>query len=196
MGGADGDRHVLGLEERLESHQDLLGEALLHLRPPREELHDAVDLGEADDALLRHVGDLRLAVYRHEMVLAGACDGNVADLYHLVDVHLVLDEGNLRKVRIVEPGENLVDVHLRDAPRRVLEGVILQIKPQGSHDASHMILDGSLLFLGRKAVRCIGILKTALHQRVTDALSLRTYFWHFHAHTGKSADRMSGPHAT
>lgn len=110
------------------------------------------------------------------MVLAGAGYGNVADLHHLVHVHLVLDEGDLGEVRVVEPGENLIDVHLRDAPRRVLQGVILQIKPEGPHDASYMILDGSLLLLRGKAVRGIGILKAVLHQGITDALGLRTYF--------------------
>ena len=64
------------LENRL---GDLVGQALLNLEPPGEDIHQAGDLAQADHTAPRNVGDVALAEERQEMVLAQAVEVDVLD---------------------------------------------------------------------------------------------------------------------
>ena len=47
----DGDRNVVGVEDGLQGDEDLTCQPLLDLRTLAEEAHDAIQLGQADDAV-------------------------------------------------------------------------------------------------------------------------------------------------
>src|SRR4029453_17894198 len=57
---------------------DLLGEPLLNLESPSEQIDDAWDLGQPDDVAARKVADVYAAVERQQMVLAERIELNVA----------------------------------------------------------------------------------------------------------------------
>ena len=63
----------------LAMHRREPSQALLHLEPPAEDLHDPRDLGEADDLPVRDVGDVGLPDEGEHVVLAEAVDLDVAD---------------------------------------------------------------------------------------------------------------------
>ena len=48
-----GYRHIFSLKQRLQCHEDLLGQPLLHLGSLGEEADDAVDLAQANDLASR-----------------------------------------------------------------------------------------------------------------------------------------------
>ena len=58
---------------------DLRRQRLLGLQPARENVDDARKLRQADDAVARVIGDVRLADERRDVVLAMRDEGNVAD---------------------------------------------------------------------------------------------------------------------
>ena len=57
-------------------------------------------------------------------MLAGAGEVDVLDTNHFLNVHLVLDHGDLGELRVIESAEYLIDVHLGDAMRRFFQAVI------------------------------------------------------------------------
>src|SRR5581483_11270849 len=57
--GLDDDADALRLEILVQPVRDLLGQALLDLQVPAEELDDAGQLGQAEDALAGHVAHVR-----------------------------------------------------------------------------------------------------------------------------------------
>ena len=68
--GVDQDGDALGLSDVLDGVEDLRGHGLLRLQALGVDLDDAGDLGDADDAVERHVGDEGLAEERGDVVLA------------------------------------------------------------------------------------------------------------------------------
>ncbi len=163
MGRLDADGHVPGAKQGLQRQQDLLGQPLLYLGTTGEELHDAVDLRQANHLAAGNVGYVGKAVYGDEVVLAGAGEVDVPHHDHLVHLHLVLDHRHLGEGGIVEAGEDLVHVHLGNAVRGLGQTVVGQIQSQRLHDGAHMTFD---LFLFLLAAQFIG------HQRCLKALGL------------------------
>src|SRR5262245_6836918 len=66
------DAHALRGQDGLERLGDLLGETLLDLEAPREDVDDARDLREPDDAPVGDVGDVHAPVEGQQVVLAQA----------------------------------------------------------------------------------------------------------------------------
>ena len=67
-----------GTQRRLDGVGDLGGHGLLRLQALGEDLHHARDLGDADDAAVGQVGDVRHAQERRHVVLAVALHADVA----------------------------------------------------------------------------------------------------------------------
>src|SRR5579884_2526769 len=82
--GLDDDEHAPGLEPFDEGVGDLGGQPLLDLGPAGEPLDQPGQLGQPGDAavVVRDVGDVGLADERHQVVLAHAVEGDVADHDH------------------------------------------------------------------------------------------------------------------
>lgn len=78
MLGLQDDPDALGCDVELEPVGDLLGESLLDLEVPGEQLDDAGELGEPEDATVGDVADMGNAVERQEMVLAQRLERDVA----------------------------------------------------------------------------------------------------------------------
>ncbi len=77
-----------GHEARLERIGDLRRHRLLRLQPTREDVDEPGELGKADHAAGRVVGDVRLAEERHHVVLAMRVERDVA---HEDDVAVAFD---------------------------------------------------------------------------------------------------------
>ena len=101
--GDAADRHagVLGLEQHrdaarlehfIDGDRDLRGQMLLRLQPARIDVDEAGEFRQTDHALDRPVGDMRLAVERHHVMLAMRGETDVADEHEIV-VGLGLAEG-------------------------------------------------------------------------------------------------------
>jgi D-alanine-D-alanine ligase len=150
--GRDADRDIPGVEQGLQGEQHLLGETLLYLWALGEEGHDAIDLGKSDHLALRDVGHAGRAIDGDEVVFAGRGQIDAIDAHHFLHLHLVLDHGELREIGVVQAAEDLVDVHLGDAPRGVHEAVITQVEAQHLHDFREVGLDALALFLGTQLV--------------------------------------------
>ena len=146
VNGIDGDRHVIGAQQRLQGNQDLLRQTLLNLRTLREELHNTVDLRQTNHRIFRNVSHGRFTVDSNEVMFAGAGQRDITYRDHLVHLHLILDNGNFREVGVIQARENFVDVHFRDALRRLHQTVIAQIEIQQLHDLGHM--PGNQTFTG------------------------------------------------
>ena len=176
MNRVDRHRHVVSPQQGLQCGQDLLRQTLLHLRTLGKELHDAVDLGQANDRIFWNIGHRRFTIDGHKVMLAGAGQRDIAYRHHLIDLHLVFNDGDFREVRVIQAGENFVDVHFRDAVRRLHQAVVAQIEIQQLHDLRHMAGDQTLagnivqLLHGRAQWR----FKTARNQRFMDKGSFFT----------------------
>ena len=102
---------------RLQSAHDrlgyLAGELLLDLRAASEAFDNARQLADANDAPVRYIADMGLAVEREEVVFAHAVERNVAQDHHLVVGYF---ETDLEVVSGVhgKAAEDLL-VHLGDA---------------------------------------------------------------------------------
>ncbi|MNI61808.1 hypothetical protein D3C73_1170950 [compost metagenome] len=116
--------HVIGAQQGLQCHQDLLSQTLLHLWALGEKLHDTVDFRQADHRIFRNVGHGGFTVDCHEMVFTGAGQGNVAHRHHFIYLHLVFDDGNFWEIRVVQAGENFIDIHLGNAMRGFRQAIV------------------------------------------------------------------------
>ncbi len=135
------------LDERV---SDLGGEALLHLRTGRVAVDEARDLRQTGDptVLAGDVGDVRLARERHEVVLAHRVHGDVAHHDHLVVLGLEGD-GKVTRGVVVQPDEDLVDVHVGDAGGCAHQTVAVRVLTDGLEDLAHRCFDPHL---GRGAI--------------------------------------------
>ena len=172
MGGVDRDRDIVGFEQGLQGDQYLLRQAFLHLRTLREETHDAVDLGQADDFILRDVSHLCGTVDRDEMMFTSAGDADVADLDHFLDTHLVIDYGDLREIEVVESGKHFVDVHLGNPVRCFAQAVVAQIQSQRLSDVGKRFFDAFVFFVTLVLMREQRSLESTLEQGMTYLVSL------------------------
>ncbi len=116
---------------------DLRGQPFLHLGATGEEVDQAGDLRQAGDpaVLRRDVADVGDAVERHEVVLAGAVDLDVAHDDHLV---VVDGEGRLQHAlgRRVEAREGL-GVGAGDPVRGVAEPLTVGVLTDGDEQLPH-----------------------------------------------------------
>jgi hypothetical protein len=103
---------------------DLIGEPLLHLQAPAEDIDQARDLAEANHLRARNIRDMAPAEERQEMVLAEAVEVDVLDDHHFAVIN--------REKRVVQ---HLVDVG-RVSARQELERVL---DPLGSVDQAFPI---------------------------------------------------------
>src|SRR6185436_2514871 len=101
------------IELLFETGDYLLGQPLLELRPFRVELQDAGELGQADDAFARDVGDMGMAVEGDEMMGAHGVEGNLLLHHHVAVPFVVRERGDLGLRPLGQPVEHL-DVHLGD----------------------------------------------------------------------------------
>ena len=72
----------VGLQHVHDRVGDLVGQPLLHLQPPGEDVHDPGHLGEAQDLAVRDVGDVGPAEERQQVVLAQRVQLDVAHHDH------------------------------------------------------------------------------------------------------------------
>src|ERR1700753_1085183 len=87
--GLDDHHRPLRLQVFLQEGDHLLGDALLQLRTLGVELEDAGELGEAQDAVARDVGDMGVAVEGYEVVGAHGVEGNLLLHHHVAVAFLV-----------------------------------------------------------------------------------------------------------
>ena len=122
---------------------DLAGELLLDLRAARVGLDEARELAESDDASVRDVADVGLAVERHEVVLADAVEGDVAQDHHLLvaDVELHLEQA------LGIDAESLEEfaVHAGDARRRLGEALAVGVFADGEDHLAEGALDARFI---------------------------------------------------
>src|SRR3990172_3814534 len=118
---------------------DLLREALLDLESPREDVHDARQLGESDDAAVRDVGHVRLAEERQQVVLAERIHLDVADHHHglvrFLEDRVADDARDVHLVSAREPRHRA-----RDAHRGLHQPVALRILAQQLELSPHQLL--------------------------------------------------------
>jgi hypothetical protein len=115
----------------------------LDLRPAHHPFGKARILRQADQVgmLVRHQADPQPPHDRAEVMAAGAAHGDRADDHQLVEALGVGKFGHRRR-RDVAPAEDLGQVHLGDAARRVLRVVIaLGVDDQAFQHALHLALD-------------------------------------------------------
>src|SRR3546814_3612598 len=72
----DDHRDAMRVEIVPDAARDFCGEALLHLQPPRIAIEHARELGNADDAVARQIGDRCLAGDRRHMMFAMRLERN------------------------------------------------------------------------------------------------------------------------
>ena len=144
-----------GASSALEPVGDLHRHALLDLQAPGEEVHDAGELGQADDPLAGQVADVGHAVEREQVVLAQRVEGDRGGHDHLV-VALV---GERRRVELAR-GEHLGE-RGRDAPRRLGEALTGEVGAQGDQqiargDLGRGQVGGTGVGLGRDGMQSGG----------------------------------------
>ena len=106
----------VGLQDVHDGVGDLVGEPLLHLEPPGEDVHDPGHLGQPEDLAVGDVGDVRPAEERQQVVLAERVELDVAHHDHALVAlleHRVADRvGHRHPVALGEAAER----RLRPAP--------------------------------------------------------------------------------
>ena len=79
------DDDALGVRVFHQRVRDLLGDAFLHLRATRVQLHQSGELAQSDDLPVgRDVADMRDAVERQQMMLAHREQLDVAHQHHFI----------------------------------------------------------------------------------------------------------------
>ena len=101
VNGIDAHRDIVGLQQGLQRHQNLLGEAFLNLRALCEKAHNPVYLGQADNLVSGNVGHAGGAIDGDKVMFAGTGEADVANFDHFFDTHLVLDVGDLGEVEVI-----------------------------------------------------------------------------------------------
>src|SRR5882757_9143128 len=84
MLGLDHDRNATRLEDLVDRGRDLRGQMLLGLQAAGKDVGEACQLGEPDHPFDRRIGDMRLAIERHHVVLALRRELDVADQHEIV----------------------------------------------------------------------------------------------------------------
>src|SRR6202040_2748209 len=127
----------LRLQLLLEERDDLLGEALLQLRALGVELEDARELGQAEDTVARDVGDVRMAVERHQVMGAQRVEGDPLLHHHVAVAFLVGEGGDLGLRSLGEALEHL-EVHPGHPEIGLGQVRIGEIQVQRRQDAAHV----------------------------------------------------------
>ena len=120
---------------------DLRGQPLLHLQPPGVAVQHAGELGDADDAVARQIGDRRLADDRREVMLAMRLERDVLQEHDLVIAADLLEGAAemmrgilLIAARIFLPGAG-------DPRRRVEQPLAVGIVAGPADQGAHRLLD-------------------------------------------------------
>ena len=115
----DDDADARRLQNVLDRFGDFGGELFLNLQAAREAVHDARELRNADDAIVRQIADMRAAGHRQHVMLAEADDANVLEHDEFV-IAADLVEGALEIVARIDviAGEKLA-IGARHTLRRV-----------------------------------------------------------------------------
>ena len=140
----DGDAH--GRDFRVDRFGNLVGQALLHLQPPREHLDEPRDLAQPDHPGARDVRHVTFAEKRQQMVLAQAVEIDILDDHHLA----IIDREQrvvqyLIDVGAVSTGQK--PVRLLDAPGRVEQPLAGRILAHLGEQTPDQLLHRSILYL-------------------------------------------------
>jgi len=129
MHGLDDHADPTGLEHLLDRAGHLLGEPLLHLQAPGEDLDEPRQLREPNDLAGGNVGDVDLTEKREHVVLAQRIHLDVAHHDHalvpLLEDGIPDDVGGVERVAPREPRERLRDT-LRSLDQAVTRGVFAE----------------------------------------------------------------------
>jgi hypothetical protein len=167
------------LENLLDRGRDLRGQVLLGLQPPRIDVDQPRDLGEPDHALHRHIGDMRLADERGDVVLAVRGERDIADQHRLV-VRADLREGAVEHVgRALAVAAEQLFVGIDDAGRRLHQtlaiGIIAGERDQHAHGGLCLLARRPLSRRLRGGADVVGQWRSreGLDDSVHDGLSVR-----------------------
>ena len=109
-------------------------------------LDETGQLGEPGDTALGDVGDMRLAVERHEVVLTHRVEGNLAHHHDLLIVLLAKKGIDHFAGIAMEPVENL-GVERRHSLRGLEQTFAFRVLAQRLDDLPHRLLDPALVDL-------------------------------------------------
>src|SRR3569623_300160 len=181
VAGLDGPAQRL-----VERRRDLRGEMLLRLQPMRECIDEARNLRQPDDAIDRRIGDVRLAVERHDVMLAMRMEFDVADQHKIV-VARGLAEGAVQHLgrALVVALKQLV-ISLDHAAGRVEQAFALGIFADIGEQRLHRVL--GLVARGARLVR-VNPRLIDLGSRNFDLVQLAAQRLDDSIHTGSPFDR-------
>ena len=132
------DAHALGLRRVLDGLGDLFREAFLDLEPPREAVHDARDLRDAEHLALRDVPHRAAAVERQHVVFAQRVDLDVPQHDHVVRARVEdgVAQDAARRLAVAAREKRK---RLGDALRRLQEAVAPRILAQFDQQLPHQL---------------------------------------------------------
>jgi hypothetical protein len=139
----DVDRDAVRLHQLGECIGDLLAQTLLHREAAREQAHQAGQLRDANDLLVRHVADVGEAVERQRVVLAERIEGDralddLADEAVAIAATLSRKSGQQLVVALVA-GSRLVE-RLQEACWRPFRAGGVEVHPEGREDLRNRVL--------------------------------------------------------
>src|SRR5690606_38229771 len=83
MTAFDHHRHTRRLKSAMDTIAHLIGEALLNLQSPRNNIDHAADVAQPDDVTARDISDMCFTKEGQHVMLAHRIDFDVLDYYHL-----------------------------------------------------------------------------------------------------------------
>jgi hypothetical protein len=107
MVGLHHDSDALGMQVIFQPVSNLYGQAFLDLQLPGEEIDDAGELRQAEDACSRNVADVSDALERQKVMLTERHERDVASENQFVVLVVVRERGEIERLRRHELGERL-----------------------------------------------------------------------------------------
>src|SRR6266851_335397 len=140
------DNHADALRSNffLDGRCDLVGQAFLNLQPARKHIHDARNLAEPQNALVRQIGHVGFAEEWQHVVFAEAEEFDV-----LNDDHLVVGHAERRAIQdmiqvlVVAAGQVLE--RFLEALRRLAQAFAIRIFSNELDDLAHMVCNPALI---------------------------------------------------
>ena len=130
----DPDCHIGRFEIFLQSLKDLLCQAFLDLGTARKVIDDAIELGEADDALMGDISDVSAPKDRKKVMLAARMQADIALDQHLLVAVMICKGCELWPMFGGKAAKDLLDVHLRHALGGIAQAVVLKVKAKRLED--------------------------------------------------------------
>lgn len=149
--GLDVDGDAVRVDALLQEIGDLDADALLHTEATAEEVHQARELGEADDVALGDVAYVDIAVEGQHVVFAQRMEGDrpLDDLGERTGSrHMALRLEGLDEVVIPVVPFGRLKERLDEALGGVCGGFALLVHPQGAEDLAGVPLEGLELLVG------------------------------------------------